>query len=720
MNENFNQNSNKMPDITELAKSPYGNLELTKYLYESGLQNIFNTYQQNISNLEQNKQRELQDAYMVREMSQKYLGEYASNVGIGDVSGNLLDIYGQYQSNLSEIERNYGQLELGLEQEFMQRRQQSLNDILMADFNLEVGRLNEIERGVMYNIEMGQTGKLTDQEYLDKEFQAGNISDETYRQASLGIMGQQRTQEERELWGRITRGEMSMEDLTTAYEDGQISVEAYNQYYNAMQEQDRLDAANTVRFNVVRGNTEGLSTEQYLNNALENGLIDEATYQQLVLDYVETEETGRIRDISYNIFMNQIPDGQTVEQYLQGELNAGNITQAQFQSLMVESRDRVVQGEQSEIMVNASKNIVPEGFANMDEYLQDAFDRGVIDGQQLTTLTLAQYDRAQQSALADTFDNAISEWDFEAYIQRRVESGALSPDNARLALSSLQQMAQEEAMEAIDTGNYGFDEQGNVILTLDNYLESVRGKIGEQYYQRLNDMLEYQSQTTPKGEIIPNPTFTVGQDEQGEDISVSVSDLSYLPVDPSITAQSGLFRIRSEVTGTTDYAISGYEVNEDPYFESEGAFAPTQAELIDFADVDKLENNQFYQFSDGEFYLFRDNQLFRLVPYDYQAETARFTPEYMSQWSDETRDGGDPATGMDFEFRARAAGRETFTYKGVSYEREGRKINDPRILDEMDNIHGEHVNGKAGVVFFQGKFYVRTNRGDVYEMDRQD
>ena len=36
-------------------------------------------------------------------MSKKYLGEYASNVGIGDVSGNLIDIYANYAENLSYI-----------------------------------------------------------------------------------------------------------------------------------------------------------------------------------------------------------------------------------------------------------------------------------------------------------------------------------------------------------------------------------------------------------------------------------------------------------------------------------------------------------------------------------------------------------------------------------------------------------------------------------------
>lgn len=97
------------------------------YLYDVGLQNIFQDYQRNIATLNQQEQQSLQDAYYIREMSKKYLGQYASNVGVGDVSGNLLDIYGQYQQAVSGIRGQTNMAELGLQQQYdAQRRELEL------------------------------------------------------------------------------------------------------------------------------------------------------------------------------------------------------------------------------------------------------------------------------------------------------------------------------------------------------------------------------------------------------------------------------------------------------------------------------------------------------------------------------------------------------------------------------------------------------------------
>ena len=72
-------------NFAQLAGGKNGSLEIQKYLYETGLQNIFNDYNKQIANLDASKQKEIEDAYYVRELSKKYLGEYASNTGIGDV-----------------------------------------------------------------------------------------------------------------------------------------------------------------------------------------------------------------------------------------------------------------------------------------------------------------------------------------------------------------------------------------------------------------------------------------------------------------------------------------------------------------------------------------------------------------------------------------------------------------------------------------------------------
>ena len=126
----------------DFAMSPYGDLELTKYLYESGLQNIFSDYQKNIQTLQQNEAQQLQQAYAIREMSKKYLGEYASNVGIGDVSGNLLDIYSQYAANIGDIQQNFAALEMNLTREYTQERMNTFNELLKTQYEIDVAELD--------------------------------------------------------------------------------------------------------------------------------------------------------------------------------------------------------------------------------------------------------------------------------------------------------------------------------------------------------------------------------------------------------------------------------------------------------------------------------------------------------------------------------------------------------------------------------------------------
>jgi len=126
----------------EFAMSPYGDLELTKYLYESGLQNIFSDYQKNIQTLQQEETQQLQQAYAIREMSKKYLGEYASNVGIGDVSGSLLDIYSQYASNIGDIQQNFAALEMNLTREYTMERMNTFNELLKTQYQIDVAELD--------------------------------------------------------------------------------------------------------------------------------------------------------------------------------------------------------------------------------------------------------------------------------------------------------------------------------------------------------------------------------------------------------------------------------------------------------------------------------------------------------------------------------------------------------------------------------------------------
>jgi hypothetical protein len=130
-------------EIPFFSASKLGQLQYSKYLYESGLQNIFNDYQTNVQRLEQQEKESLQQAYYLKEISKKYLGEYASNVGIGNVSGNLLDIYSQYASNIANIDKEFTNLELNLNREYMLERMKTFNDILETQFEITREQFNE-------------------------------------------------------------------------------------------------------------------------------------------------------------------------------------------------------------------------------------------------------------------------------------------------------------------------------------------------------------------------------------------------------------------------------------------------------------------------------------------------------------------------------------------------------------------------------------------------
>ena len=161
-NINYPSQTNQVLNTQELAKSPYGELSLTKHLYETRLQNIFDDYQKSLNILESQERSALQDAYYIRELSKKYLGEYASNVGIGDVSGNLLDIYSNYQRNLADIKSQTSTEKLNLMREYQQTRLGILENILYTQFQIDVAKMEESERDVMYNIATGNTNGMSE------------------------------------------------------------------------------------------------------------------------------------------------------------------------------------------------------------------------------------------------------------------------------------------------------------------------------------------------------------------------------------------------------------------------------------------------------------------------------------------------------------------------------------------------------------------------------
>lgn len=187
-------------NFEEMAKNPFGDLEMTKFLYENGLQNIFDDYQKNVETLSQAEKQNLQDAYYIKEMSKKYLGEYASNTGIGDVSGSLVDIYGKYQENVGEIQGNYDALELNLAKEYQSERINGFNNIMMTQYNIEAAKMDASSQDILFNVQTGNTGELNAFDYLESV--KDTLRDEDYQ----AIYGTLYTQQMQEITSNIQNG----------------------------------------------------------------------------------------------------------------------------------------------------------------------------------------------------------------------------------------------------------------------------------------------------------------------------------------------------------------------------------------------------------------------------------------------------------------------------------------------------------------------------------
>ena len=155
--------------------------EATRFLYDTRLQNVFNDYQQSIASLEQSKQTDLQEAYYIRELSKKYLGEYASNVGIGDVSGNLLDIYGSYQKNVMSIQQQSEKMKLDLQQTFDEKSRAAFEGAIESQLQAEQIQLDENSTTALFNVTQGNTGGQEWNVYLQSQLDSGAITEKAYQ-----------------------------------------------------------------------------------------------------------------------------------------------------------------------------------------------------------------------------------------------------------------------------------------------------------------------------------------------------------------------------------------------------------------------------------------------------------------------------------------------------------------------------------------------------------
>ena len=176
-----------------IASSANPELELQKYMYESGLEDVFSSYQKNIASLDKARQQDIADAYFVREMSKKYLGEYASNVGIGDVSGNLIDIYANYAENLSYIGQNYEQLKTGYESKMLEKEKDLSQKLLQTEVGLEMSEYQDTLLKAQSDIpSMITSGKYGEYATLEEYVGSLNLPDK-YKTELLDWANQEKT-----------------------------------------------------------------------------------------------------------------------------------------------------------------------------------------------------------------------------------------------------------------------------------------------------------------------------------------------------------------------------------------------------------------------------------------------------------------------------------------------------------------------------------------------
>lgn len=189
--EEQTQNPSTLSEM--IANSANPELELQKYIYESGLEDVFTSYQKNIASLDKARQQDIADAYFVREMSKKYLGEYASNVGIGDVSGNLIDIYANYAENLSYIGQNYEQLKTGYESKMLKDEKDLSQKLLQTEVGLEMSEYQDTLLEAQSDIpSMIASGKYGEYATLEEYVGSLNLPDK-YKTELLDWANQEKT-----------------------------------------------------------------------------------------------------------------------------------------------------------------------------------------------------------------------------------------------------------------------------------------------------------------------------------------------------------------------------------------------------------------------------------------------------------------------------------------------------------------------------------------------
>lgn len=304
-------------DFEKAVRSPYDISELNNYLYDSDLQNIFKDYQENIATLNASEQQNLEDAYYIREMSKKYLGEYASNVGIGDVSGNLLDIYANYQKNKADIKANYDVLEMNLTQEYRAEKTAMFNEKMKEQYDMELADFEEGSQEIMFNAVTGNydTELYADEwKYLDAMKESGDLSTSDYQVAYGTMYSSMLDRIQTNLENENYEGFANAEEYINSF--GNLIAGDKSMLQGISNQIDKQNKITDIIKNLTTKNYgEGVEGLDYLESV--RGIIGEDAYQK---HYINIYADLREEAFGLNEFN---PETMTVDEYVQSYVDRG-------------------------------------------------------------------------------------------------------------------------------------------------------------------------------------------------------------------------------------------------------------------------------------------------------------------------------------------------------------------------------------------------------------
>lgn len=164
-------------------------------LYETGLKNVYEDYLIGKEAVKKAESQNLQDAYYIKEMSKKYLGEYGSNIGLSDLTPELANVYANYASNVSEVKQTALGQDLSLDKAYRETELQYKDSMLE---NTYAQKLSEYENNydeiasILNNNQLEGTGfgsykefvesnaDLLTKERYDQLMQSATYKDEVY------------------------------------------------------------------------------------------------------------------------------------------------------------------------------------------------------------------------------------------------------------------------------------------------------------------------------------------------------------------------------------------------------------------------------------------------------------------------------------------------------------------------------------------------------------